>query len=79
MLLCRRQDLIGEYSHNEVNDSYQLPVKQQWIWKCQAAEKEVVTNVIASALYRDRTDLIPIFQPFLTLPVAYNCIPDPLT
>ena len=57
--------------------TFSLPVKQQRIWKCQAAETpiclsfmkvkmqspkeiEVVTNLIATALYCDRTDLIPI-------------------
>ena len=57
--------------------TFSLPVKQQGIWKCQAAETptclsfikvkmqspkeiEVVTNLIATALYCDRTDLIPI-------------------
>ena len=57
--------------------TFSLPVKQQGIRKCQAAETptcfsfikvkmqspkeiEIVTNLIAIALYRDRTDLIPI-------------------
>ena len=57
--------------------AFSLPVKQQWIWKCQAAvtptclsfikvkmqspkEVEEVTNLIATALYCDRTDLVPI-------------------
>ena len=54
---------------------FSLPVKQQGIWKCQAAETptclsfievqspkkiEVVTNLIVTALYRDRTDHLPI-------------------
>ena len=63
--------------------TFSLPVKQQGIWKCQAAETptclsfikvkmqspkeiEVVTNLIATALYRDKS-------------AAYICIPDPLT
>ena len=57
--------------------TFSLPVKQQGVWKRQAAETptclsfikvkmqspkeiEVVTNLIATALYCDRTDLVPI-------------------
>ena len=49
--------------------TFSLPVKQQWVWK--------VTNDIASALYRDGTDLICILA-FPNTACCMRCNPDPL-
>ena len=49
--------------------TFSLPVKQQGVWK--------VTNDIASALYRDRTDLIRILA-FSNTACCMQCNPDPL-
>ena len=50
-------------------ETFSLPVKQQGVWK--------VTNDIASALYRDRTDLIRILA-FSNTACCMQCNPDPL-
>ena len=48
------------------------------VWCSKPRVKEEETNHITSELYHDRTDLIEA-SIFLTLPVAYNCYPDPFT